>query len=59
MISEHYHPKKSNDDIPQDLSEGFANVKQDHHSAELILGGNFNLLGIEWEDLSVKPGKLG
>ena len=51
----YYRPPKSPDLSLTQLDASINQIRNDHKNATIILGGDFNLPGINWETCSVKP----
>ena len=56
LIGAHYRPPNSPEDVLIDLDASIANVTNHHKKATIILGGDLNLPGIDWTNLSTVPG---
>ena len=56
FIGAYYRPPRSNETSLQKLHESISNIQQDHSNATIILGGDFNLPGIDWVNSAVKTG---
>ena len=56
IIGVHYRPPKSSIEVISDLENLLPQVRQRSKEAVIILGGDFNLPGINWDQLTTQAG---
>ena len=56
FIGSYYRPPRSTEVSISQLDDSISQLKREHKNATIIVGGDFNLPGIDWENLSIRPG---
>ncbi len=54
-----YRPPRVGDDHIKNLHQVMKSIKQQHNPSAFVLGGDFNLPSISWQDGSIPPGARG
>ena len=56
LVGVFYRPPKTGVKVLSELHRSIAKIRSDYPDALLFLGGDFNLPGIDWEDVRHRPG---
>jgi hypothetical protein len=55
IVGSFYRPPDSKEDVLENLDLSLAQVREKNEGCNIILGGDFNLNGIDWQNQSIKP----
>ena len=57
IVGSFYRPPHSKEDVLENLDLSLAQVREKNEGCNIILYGDFNLNGIDWQNQSIKPSR--